>query len=70
MIFMFDNMYNPLNIVTHILCMKKKNAKKLEENEKKGLEQEKMHEQMLEQTHQLELQKNYESDEKLDESTE
>ncbi len=29
-----------------------------------------MHEQMLEQTHQLELQKNYESDEKLDESTE
>lgn len=70
MIFMFDNMYNPLNVVACTISMKSKNAKKVKENEKKELEQEKMHEQMLEQTHQLELQKNYEADEKLDESAE
>lgn len=46
--------------------MKAKKAKKLEEEKiKKEVEQE----QMLEQAHQLELQKNYEYDEKLDEST-
>lgn len=46
--------------------MKRKKQKKLEEDQtKKDYE----HEQMLEQTHQLELQKNYESDEKYEEST-
>lgn len=70
MIFIFDNMYNPLNIVARMIHMKNKKAKKLEEKTKEELEQEKMHEQMLEQAHQLELQKNYESDEKFDESAE
>ncbi|HXV50569.1 MAG TPA: hypothetical protein VD689_00390 [Nitrosopumilaceae archaeon] len=46
--------------------MKPKKAKKLEEEKsKKEVERE----QMLEQAHQLELQKNYEYDEKLEEST-
>lgn len=46
--------------------MKAKKARKLEEEKiKKEVERE----QMLEQTHQLELQKNYEYDEKLDGST-
>lgn len=48
--------------------MKSKKQKKLEEEEKMKKETER--EQMLEQVHQLELQKNYEADEKLDESTE
>jgi hypothetical protein len=46
--------------------MKAKKSKKLEDEKiKKEVERE----QMLEQAHQLELQKNYEYDEKLDEST-
>lgn len=66
MIFIFDNMCNSLNIVMFMINMKNKKSKKLEEKTKKELE----HEQMLEQAHQLELQKNYESDEKFDESAE
>lgn len=46
--------------------MKRKESKKIEDEEKVKKEFER--EQMLEQVHQLELQKNYEYDEKIDES--
>jgi hypothetical protein len=65
-IFISENLGIFHNLVTNITCMKAKKSKKLEE-EKIGKEVER--EQMLEQAHQLELQKNYEYDEKLDEST-
>jgi hypothetical protein len=66
MIFSYENLGIFHNLVTRIACMKPKKSKKLEEEKsKKEVERE----QMLEQAHQLELQKNYEYDEKLDEST-
>lgn len=63
-------MQDPLNVHNGISSMDHKSIKKPEEMTKKKLEHEKTREDIKEQSHQMDLQKNYESDEKFDESTE
>jgi hypothetical protein len=67
MIFINENLDQFHNLLPLLPSVKRKRSEKIEEEEKVKKEFER--EQMLEQVHQLELQKNYESDEKLDEST-
>lgn len=52
------------------LSMSDKSTKKHEDSARKKLEQEKSREDIKEQSHQMDLQKNYESDEEFDESSE
>lgn len=59
------DLFDSILVSTRVMKKGKKQKKPNNEKMKKDTERE----QMLEQVHQLELQKNYESDEKFDEST-
>lgn len=65
---MYENLWIFHNFVAPYYGVKRKKVKKVENDEEKA-KKEFEREQMLEQVHQLELQKNYEYDEKIEESS-